>query len=166
MANNFKLIVDTSLGYAGVGLRNDVIHMTWLPEKSLKNLERKIRQWAKDAVFASDKRLEAKIERYFEGQKVEFDEPVAMAGASDYSAKVYANLRKIRWGKTVSYGALARITGKKDAARAVGSIMAKNVAPLIIPCHRVIRADGGMGGFTAAGGIDMKLKMLQMEGSL
>ena len=55
------------------------------------------------------------------------------------------------------------MAGKANAARAVGGILGKNRLPLIIPCHRVIRSDGGMGGFSAEGGVEMKGKMLELE---
>jgi len=71
---------------------------------------------------------------------------------------------KIPRGGVVSYSDLAKKTGKRNAARAVGRVMAANPFPLIIPCHRVIRADGKLGGF--GGGLEMKKNLLEKEGIL
>ena len=71
--------------------------------------------------------------------------------------------RDIRFGQTVSYGRLAEMAGKPGAARAVGRALAKNPLPLIIPCHRVICANGKIGGFSAPGGVTLKKRLLQLE---
>jgi methylated-DNA-[protein]-cysteine S-methyltransferase len=69
------------------------------------------------------------------------------------------------WGQTTTYGALAKELGAgPQAARAVGEAMARNPIPLIVPCHRVLAAGGELGGFSAPGGTDTKLRMLELEG--
>ncbi len=69
------------------------------------------------------------------------------------------------WGRTTTYGALAKEVGAgREAARVVGEAMAKNPAPLIIPCHRVLAAGGKIGGFSAPGGSKTKARMLELEG--
>jgi len=110
-------------------------------------------------------KLQEKIVAYFEGELVEFgqDVPVVLDGYSEFGCKVLETCRKIKYGETVSYGQLAKMAGRANAARAVGGILGKNRLPLIVPCHRVIRSDGGMGGFSAAGGVEVKEKMLEME---
>jgi len=110
-------------------------------------------------------KLQEKIKAYFEGELVEFgsDVPVVLDGYSEFGCKVLRACRKIKYGETVSYGQLAKRAGRANAARAVGGILGANRLPLIIPCHRVIRDDGGMGGFSAAGGVEVKKKMLELE---
>jgi len=110
-------------------------------------------------------KLQEKIKAYFEGELVEFgsDVPVVLDGYSEFGCKVLETCRKIKYGETVSYGQLAKMAGRANAARAVGGVLGRNKLPLIIPCHRVIRADGGMGGFSAAGGVEIKEKMLELE---
>ena len=76
-------------------------------------------------------------------------------------AQVYAELLTIPFGSTISYGDLARRSGFRGAARFVGTTMAKNMVPIIIPCHRVIRSDGSMGNYS--GGIHIKKFLLDME---
>jgi len=73
--------------------------------------------------------------------------------------------RNISFGQTRTYSDLAKQVGSPNAARAVGGVMAHNPIPLIIPCHRVLRTDGGLGGFSAPGGIAIKQKMLHHEQS-
>ena len=71
--------------------------------------------------------------------------------------------RDIKFGQTISYSGLAKRIGRAGSARAVGNALAKNPLPLIIPCHRVVRNDGKIGGFSAKGGITLKKKMLELE---
>ena len=71
--------------------------------------------------------------------------------------------RKIPYGKTLSYGQLAAKAGRPGAARAVGNHMAGNRTPIIVPCHRVLPSGGGLGGFSAAGGVALKRRLLEME---
>jgi len=71
--------------------------------------------------------------------------------------------RQVGYGRTVSYGRLAELVHRPGAGQAVGNVLAKNPVPLIIPCHRVIRSDGKIGGFSAPGGISLKQRMLELE---
>lgn len=82
-----------------------------------------------------------------------------------FAAKVIAQCRELSWGTSVTYGELAKRAGASGAARAVGSVMAKNRFPLIVPCHRVLPAGGKLGGFSAPQGVSMKKRLLQMEGT-
>ena len=82
---------------------------------------------------------------------------------SEFSEKVLITCRGVEYGRTVSYGQLARLAGRPGAGQAVGNVLSRNPVPLIIPCHRVIRSDGKIGGFSAAGGIKLKQKMLELE---
>ena len=80
---------------------------------------------------------------------------------------VYAATREIRPGATASYGQVARAIGRigPEAAREVGAALARNPTPIIVPCHRVVAADGQLTGFSAAGGLPMKRRMLELEGA-
>lgn len=107
------------------------------------------------------RRVAAKIEKYFAGEAVEFDEPLDLNGVPEFSCKVWNKLRALPRGQTISYAALARRAGSPKAARAVGTAMATNPVPLIVPCHRVVRSDGSLGGF--GGGLPMKRRLLELE---
>ncbi len=76
---------------------------------------------------------------------------------------VWSETAKIPYGKTGTYLFIAKKIKRKNSARAVGNALGKNPFPLAIPCHRVLRADGKMGGFTAAGGVGLKEKLLKLE---
>jgi len=111
------------------------------------------------------KTLQEQITAYFEGAYVNFsrDIPLALDGFSSFGISVLTTCRDIEFGQTITYGRLAKKSGRPNASRAVGSTLAKNPLPLLIPCHRVIRSDGKMGGFSAPGGVILKKKMLELE---
>lgn len=92
------------------------------------------------------------------------DIPVDLAGVSDFSRKVLRALRRVGPGRVITYGELAARAGKPGAARAIGRIMGANPVPVIIPCHRCLGADGSLTGFSAAGGTQLKARMLFIEG--
>lgn len=92
------------------------------------------------------------------------DVPVDHRGSSDFARRVYRELRKVGPGRTITYGELARRCRRPDAARAVGAAMGANPVPLIVPCHRVLPADGSLGGFSSDGGPRLKARLLFAEG--
>ncbi len=83
-----------------------------------------------------------------------------------FEKRVREQLARIGYGQTISYGQLAEAAGKPGAARAVGTIMAKNPLPLVIPCHRVLGAKGKLGGYSAPSGLTMKRRLLDLEAAL
>ena len=110
------------------------------------------------------KSLEKDILAYYKGQKIDFAKVlVCLDDMTEFQQKILAILRTVKYGNIVSYSELARKAGNPKAARAIGTVMAKNPLPLIIPCHRVIKADGSLGYFSAAGGVDTKQRMLDLE---
>jgi O-6-methylguanine DNA methyltransferase len=111
------------------------------------------------------KALQEQIIAYFEGVCVNFSRsiPVELGGFSSFTHSVLTTCRDIKFGQTINYSTLAKKLGRSAAARAVGNALAKNPLPLIIPCHRVIRSDGVIGGFSAPGGKNLKVKLLQHE---
>ena len=86
-----------------------------------------------------------------------------MRAVPAFDARVYAEALKLRPGETVTYGELARRAGAPGAARAVGQAMGHNPFAPIVPCHRVVAADGSLGGFSAAGGAATKQRLLAIE---
>ncbi len=88
-----------------------------------------------------------------------------MEGVADFDRKVYEVARTIAPGETMSYGAIAARLGDPGAARGVGQALGRNPFAIVVPCHRVVTADGGLGGFSAAGGSATKRRMLEIEGA-
>ncbi len=101
------------------------------------------------------------IQEYFSGQRKQFDIILNLSGTS-FQKKVWRELYKIPYGKTVSYGDIARRIKNPKAVRAVGSANGKNPICVIIPCHRVIASDGSIGGYS--GGLKIKHQLLKLEG--
>lgn len=111
--------------------------------------------------------LIARLQLFAAGDRVDFDDvPLSVDHLTTFGARVIAACRAIPWGETRSYGELAAECGSPGAARAVGSVMAKNRYPLIVPCHRVLAAGGDLGGYSAPDGLVMKRRLLAMEGAL
>jgi methylated-DNA-[protein]-cysteine S-methyltransferase len=111
------------------------------------------------------KTLAGRLQSYAAGNDERFDDvQLDLAHLSQFQARVVRACRRIGRGKVRSYGELATIAGSAGAARAVGSVMAKNRYPIIVPCHRVVGSAGTIGGFSARDGVNMKRRMLEMEG--
>ncbi len=106
-------------------------------------------------------RAAAQLAQYFAGERTEFDLPLAPRG-TDFQQRVWAELRRIGYGETASYGDIAHRLGLTNAAsRAVGTANGRNPIPIVVPCHRVIGADGTLTGY--AGGIERKRILLDLE---
>lgn len=100
---------------------------------------------------------------YFRGQRVEFTFPVEWSLYTPFQARVLKATKSIPYGQTRTYAQIATAVGRPQAFRAVGGAEAKNLTPIIIPCHRVVAARGGLGGYRL--GLEMKARLLRLEGS-
>ena len=111
------------------------------------------------------KPIQEQIAAYFENVCVNFgpDIPVMLDGFSEFQKAVLTVCRDVFFGQIITYIELARKSGRPSAPRAVGNALANNPLPLIIPCHRVIRSDGSLGGFSGLGGLSLKRKLLAHE---
>jgi methylated-DNA-[protein]-cysteine S-methyltransferase len=105
-------------------------------------------------------RARAQLEEYLAGRRRAFDLPVRPAG-TDFEQQVWRALLEIPYGATVSYGEIARRLGPDTSPRAVGSANGANPIPIVIPCHRVIGADGSLTGY--GGGLHLKARLLALE---
>ncbi|MGD9998269.1 MAG: methylated-DNA--[protein]-cysteine S-methyltransferase [Ilumatobacteraceae bacterium] len=101
------------------------------------------------------------IDEYFAGRRRAFDLRIDWRLSTGFRLDVLQHLRDIGYGSTATYASVAALTGRPRAVRAVGTACATNPLPLVIPCHRVVRSDGSMGGYL--GGIDAKSALLQLE---
>ena len=106
--------------------------------------------------------LERKVSGYMDGSLKDIGlEPIFLIG-SEFEKKVWDAARNIPYGETLNYGNIAGICGNPNAGRAVGNALGKNPVIIIVPCHRVIKSDGSIGGFSAGQGL--KKKLLSIEG--
>ncbi len=106
------------------------------------------------------KKLKKMINQYFSKQKTSFNLPLEING-SLLQKKIWKELIKIPYGKTKSYGDIAKIV--KTSPRYVGNVCGQNKHLLVVPCHRVIRTDGSLGGFSSSGGLGLKKRLLKLE---
>ncbi len=101
------------------------------------------------------------LDEYFTGQRHRFDLPLDWRLSAGFRRTVLSHLPEIGYGHTASYGAVAQLAGNPKAVRAVGTACATNPLPVVVPCHRVVRSDGSMGGYR--GGPDAKRTLLTLE---
>jgi methylated-DNA-[protein]-cysteine S-methyltransferase len=163
-------VFNTDWGYFGLVADKKGLIRTILPCKSRKTVEKSLLAGLKSPQFNKSllKPLQKQIIAYFSGKRSVCFLPspfclLTLSQLSSFTRKVLTACSKIPPGQTVSYSQLAGMIGKPRASRAVGSALAKNPIPLIIPCHRVIHSDGSLGNFSAFGGTDTKKKMLALE---
>jgi methylated-DNA-[protein]-cysteine S-methyltransferase len=109
------------------------------------------------------KEATAQLHAYFAGKLQQFDLPLDLSAGTAFQQAVWQALLAIPFGKTTSYGALSSCIGKPLAVRAVGTAIGRNPISIIVPCHRVVGADGSLTGY--AGGLDRKLAFLTLEGA-
>jgi methylated-DNA-[protein]-cysteine S-methyltransferase len=161
---------ETAHGIVAIAWNGNGITALRLPCASAAEAERGIRRRLPDALAAEPPAKVAAIvgaiRRYFTGEAVDFsDLPLDLGEQSPLFTQIYAAVRALKWGESVTYGAIAKAVGAgPEAARDVGQAMAGNPIPLIIPCHRVLAAGNRIGGFSAPGGSQSKARMLAMEG--
>lgn len=158
-------LVKTAQGVFGFVVRGGCLVASCLPDVRGRTLGRVTDRFP-DAVKDNGllPALQRDVAAYYRGERVSFSVKIDLEGFSPFHRLVLEACRKIPYGKTASYGDLARAAGREGAARAAGSAMARNVMPLIVPCHRVLRADGSIGGFSTVRGVAEKRTMLRLEG--
>ncbi len=102
------------------------------------------------------------LEAYFAGSRKSFNLPLHFACSTFYK-EIYASLMNVPYGSTLSYKELATLAGSPDASRAVGTALSHNPFPIIVPCHRVLKSDGGLGSYSAADGVKSKQWLIDHE---
>jgi methylated-DNA-[protein]-cysteine S-methyltransferase len=163
-------IFETASGFCGIAWSSAGVARFQLPARSAEGAERMMQRRAPGAAPGLPTpevgEVVAAVKRYFEGKETDFTQlRLDLDRQDEFSQRVYAAARRIKWGQTTTYGTLAReLGGGPETARDVGQAMASNPIPLIIPCHRVLAAGGKVGGFSAPGGATAKLRMLDLEG--
>lgn len=156
-------VFETRFGWVGVAGTSEHVSRVLLPCPNRDQAAGRLGRppTPVDALPPLLREVVARIQRYFTGTPVGFDEPIDLSSFSVFAQTVLEACRRIDYGTTCSYRDLAVRCGRPTAARAVGMVMARNPAPILVPCHRVIRTDGSLGGF--GGGLTLKRRMLQLE---
>ena len=161
-------VFETKLGFCGIAWSDDGITRFRLPYTAREAAEAQFH--GKGEPAAPPPHIAEVIDqatRYFAGEQIDFSAIGLDLSAIDPARRtIYDALRKVEFGKTVTYGELAKRAGANapQAAQEVGIAMARNPVPLIIPCHRVLAAGGKLGGFSAPGSVETKQHMLALEG--
>ena len=133
------------------------------PEETLEELATRISPRVLEAPARLDE-ARRELDLYFEGKLTEFDLPIDWQLTDGFRKKVQRAINRIPYGQTRSYTEMARSAGNERAVRAAGTACGSNPIPIVVPCHRVLRSGGGLGGY--GGGLPMKEALLRLEGVL
>ena len=141
-----------------------ISYLDWFPEdETLADLARRVSPRVLESPGRLDE-LRRELDEYFEGGRRRFDVKLDRALLGPFARKVLGRTARIPYGKVSTYSEVATAAGSPGASRAAGNALARNPIPIVIPCHRVLRRGGGMGGY--AGGLDRKARLLALEGAI
>jgi methylated-DNA-[protein]-cysteine S-methyltransferase len=159
-------LLATKLGWMGlVGTRKGIgrIYLPMDQKKWVRDLvQTNFSEIVEDPGFFTNEI--AQVQDYFQGQRKKFQFSLDFSGATAFQRQVYETLLTIPFGEVRTYAWVAQKIGNPRALRAVGNANGKNKWPLVVPCHRVVGSNGGLTGFSASGGLDLKAKLLLHEG--
>ncbi len=158
-------LVVTELGWVGIAGTDGRISRLVLPRRARCEAVQALREGITGELVETKHDFSGEADRlaaYFAGEHVEFQCRIDVPRASEFDRRVWDAAREIQYGTVRSYGWIAARIGQPGAARAVGQALGRNPIPLIVPCHRVIRSDGTLGGFGC--GVDWKRRLLVLEG--
>ena len=162
------LSFDTNLGWFGLARSAQGICASVLFRTNREEIMETLLVGWPSGMLANEVSMADVVQRvrdFTDGHRVSFDGLQYDLGAcTAFGRCVYEYVRTVEWGETVSYGDVARAVNRPFAARAVGQTMSRNPLPLFVPCHRVISADGSIGGFGGGNSVALKRKMLALEG--
>src|SRR5471032_169323 len=163
-------LFETPIGTCGLVWKDEMITGLRLPEASPAATRTRIkRRWADSEEQAPPSAMQQIIDRVLallDGEAVDLSGvPLDFGDAPEFHRRAYEIARTIPPGQTMTYGEIARRLGVPHESREVGQAMGKNPIAIIMPCHRVLGADGKMGGFSANGGVATKRRILEIEGA-
>ena len=162
----YDVLDDTPVGKLLVGVSERGlcrVHFDPDPERELEDLARRFGLRVLRAPTALDD-VRRELDEYFAGRRHGFDLKLDLRAAPEFHQRVLAELSRVEYGRTTTYGALAARVGAPKAARAVGTVMNRNPIPIVLPCHRVVGASGSLTGY--GGGLERKEWLLRLEGAL
>lgn len=157
-------VFETEMGWVGIAGRDGQISDLQLPKPTHEEAVSAIRAGTGDQAVESLDDFSGQAEQiaaYFAGQHADLTCDLELSDHTDFQRRVWAKAREIPYGEMRSYGWIADQIGCPAGHRAVGQAMGANPVPIIVPCHRVVRSDGGLGGFSA--GLRWKVRLLEME---
>jgi methylated-DNA-[protein]-cysteine S-methyltransferase len=168
-ANSFCLF-PTAIGACAIAWSNRGVTALWFPEETdhqtRARVARRLPQSLESTPPPFVQHAIEGIVALLTGEARDLsDVPLDLESVPSFHQRVYDVARQIKPGTTLSYGEVAARVGEPDSARAVGQALGRNPIPIIVPCHRVLAADGGTGGFSALGGTATKLRLLAIEGA-
>lgn len=149
-------VLDSPVGPLLAVARDGALSRLSLPDQHPPHGDAELGERDDVALAAARDQLEA----YFAGERRRFDLPLRLEG-TEFQRRVWTELQRIPYGETVSYGQLAARIGAPGASRAVGLANGRNPIAIVVPCHRVVAADGSLGGY--AGGVERKQYLLDLE---
>jgi len=158
-------VFDTEWGFCGLAWTDKGLCALVLPERKQGLVKGRLQEFWPHASPGDQQEVAEYVElirAYFRGEPVELTARLDLSWATPFQYRIYKTMTGIPAGETWSYGHLAAIAGA-GSARAVGTANARNRIPLFVPCHRVVKANGELGGFSASGGTGMKQKLLDLE---
>lgn len=164
MADHFR-VLHVETGHVGFVVALFGLRRVYLPEPSAARVRARVRADFPHAIENDDllPTFAKELTRYFAGEPVVFTVTIDWTGYSSFDADVWRSCRALGYGEVASYGELARRIRRPGAARAVGSAMGRNPMPIVVPCHRVLRGDGTIGGYSGNQGVPFKKRLLEME---
>jgi len=157
-------IFKTKMGWVGIAGTDGRISDLELPKPSHDEAESALKEGIEGTLVESEHDFSGAAEQiaaYFAGERVEFDCEVDISHAGAFDQRVWAAAKAIGYGERETYGGLAARIGCPGGARAVGQALGRNRIPLVIPCHRILRSDGALGGFGC--GLGWKKRLLGIE---
>lgn len=164
-------LFDTPIGLCGIAWSADGLRGVQMPEAGVSaarsRLARRFPGSVESEPPGSVLEIIETIRGHLRGSATVYAEAMLdFAGIGAWEASVYRAALAVRYGETRTYGALAASLGAPGGAQAVGQALGRNPWPIVIPCHRILAADGRTGGFSAPGGAHTKLRLLEIEGAL
>jgi len=159
-------IFKTRWGWFGLAGDKDGLRRACLPQAAKDAAQSYLLTGIETPVCSADAFAECRtlVQAYFEGERVDFSRvPVNVSAFGAFAQAVLKTLQRLSYGKTLTYSELAARAGRPRAIRAAANAVAANPLPLIIPCHRILRKDGLLGGFSALGGVATKQRLLDLE---
>jgi len=158
------IVFKTDMGWVGILASIRGLLAATLPQPTAAEARELLGARVDEATSSPDafNNLAERFKEYYSGRKVAFPDKLDLTGATPFQRAVWTAAQRISYGETRSYRWVAEQISNPQAARAVGQALSRNPLAIIVPCHRVVASDGGLGGF--GGGLNMKRHLLRLEG--